>query len=331
MMNTCIIVLAAAFVVDRVLGDPHYGLHPVRLIGRLIGGLESGIRRLGLDSRFGGTLLLVLTVLAVVVVYGTARIGLSSLHAAAPVALDIFILYSCIAQRDMERHATPIAKALREGETEKARELVSGIVGRDVSGLDAAGIARAVVESVAEGFLDGFFSPLCWFVAGAAATRLLNMAPLPTATGMVLVYRVVNTLDSMVGYRNERYGRLGWASANADDALNFLPARMALPLMVPAAALCGLDAIAGWRIALRDRLKHASPNSAHTESFAAGALGVRLGGPTLYPHGTVEKPWIGDTPGNLSDTHIGQTCRLTACAGWISCIVATIILAGTSL
>jgi len=325
-MNTCTIVVIIAFLVDRVLGDPPYALHPVRIIGRLIARLESGIRHLGWDSRFGGGLLLILSVAVSAATYGVVRIALTSVHAVAPVVLDVFVLYSCIALKDMARHAMPIARALRDHDTERARAMLRGIVGRDVSGLDATGMARAVVESVSEGFLDGYLSPLWWFVVGAVAAQWLPLHPLSVATGAALIYRVVNTLDSMVGYRNDRYLHLGWASAHADDVLNFIPARLALPLMAPAAAMCGLDAAAGWRIASRDRLKHASPNSAHTESFAAGALGVRLGGPTLYAHGCVDKPWIGDGAETVTDRHIVQACRLTACAGWISTGVAVIIL-----
>lgn len=325
-MYTSAIVLAVAFLADRVLGDPRYALHPVRLIGGLIARLESCVRRLGWDSMFGGGVLLVVSVITVAVSYGAVRIALAAAHAVAPVVLDAFVFYSCIALRDMQRHAVPIAIALKEGDTDRARDLVRDIVGRDVATLDAPGIARAVVESVSESFLDGFLAPLFWFVVGAAVSRLLPLSPLPVATGAALVYRVVNTLDSMVGYRSERYLRLGWASAHADDVLNFIPARMAVPAMVPAAVMCRLNAAAGWRIALRDRLKHASPNSAHPESFAAGALGVRLGGPTAYAHGVVDKPWIGEGTDEVTDSHIVQAARLTACAGWVSALLAVILM-----
>ena len=331
MMTSCIIVLISAFLIDRILGDPRYALHPVRAIGGLITRLESGIRRLGGDSRRGGALLLIGALVSVVAAYAAVRCSLVALHAAAPVALDCFTLYSCIALRDMQRHATPIAHALDAGDTDRARALLSGIVGRDVSCLDASGIARAAIESVSESFLDGFLAPLCWFVAGAVAAPWMSLPPLPAATGAALIYRVVNTLDSMVGYKNERYRHVGWASAHADDALNLVPARLALPLLVPAAALCGLDAAAGWRVALRDRLKHASPNSAHTESFAAGALGLRLGGPTVYAHGCIDKPWIGDGTDAAAARHIVEACRLTACAGGVSTAVAVAILGGMML
>jgi len=330
-MKSCVVVLISAFLLDRILGDPRYALHPVRLIGRLITSLESCIRRFGWDSRLGGALLLLASVITVVAAYAAIRFALLCLHTAAPAVLDCFTLYSCIALRDMERHARPIAQALKTGDTDQARTLVGGIVGRDVSKLDASGIARAVVESVSESFLDGFFAPLFWFVAGAVAAQWLPPVSLPVATGAALAYRVVNTLDSMVGYKNDHYRKLGWASAHADDALNFLPARLALPLMVPSAMLCGLNAADGWRVALRDRLKHASPNSAHTESFAAGAIGIRLGGPTVYAHGCIDKPWIGNGTDAVTDSHIVQACRLTACAGGVSSAVAVIILGSTIL
>jgi len=236
------------------------------------------------------------------------------------------MVYSCVALRDLMKHAKPIIEALDMTNLPAARKALQEIVGRDASVLDAHGVARAAVESVSEGFLDGVFSPMIWYVFGAAYAFLAHLSPLPWAVTAMLVYRATNTLDSMVGYQNERYLRFGRVSAKLDDVLNFIPARLAVPVLFVASAVCGLNSRAGWQTALRDRLKHESPNSAHTESFAAGALGLRLGGPLRYPDGNVEKPWLGDGSPDATAKDIRSVCRLVLCAGWISMLVCVGLL-----
>ena len=324
--NTAWLVLATAYGADSLLGDNAYPLHPVRLIGRTIALLERGLRALGLSGLAGGALLAAATVAAVLGVYTQLRWLCGVWHPAAAFALDAFVVYSCLALKDMARHALPVAAALEAGDLPAARAAVQGIVGRDAAVLDAAGVARAAVESVAESFVDGFYAPVCWFTAGAVLAGVVGAQTVPWAVGAALVYRVVNTLDSMVGYRDARYLFFGRVSARTDDALNFVPARLSLPLLAAAAAVCRLDFRAGWRVALRDRLKHESPNSAHAESFAAGALGLRLGGPTQYADGPVDKPWIGDGSAAARPVHIRDVCRLVRWGGALSVAACVVLL-----
>jgi adenosylcobinamide-phosphate synthase len=290
-------------------------------MGRVISLAEKILRFLKCSGVVGGGLL-VLTVLASVVFsYWELRYVLGLCHFWLAAAFDVFVVYSCIALGDLLKHAKPIVGALDRNNLAEARQAVQGIVGRDSSVLDSHGVARAAVESVSEGFLDGVFSPMIWYALGAGCALLVHLSPVPWAVMAVLVYRTANTLDSMVGYQNERYLYFGQVSAKFDDLLNFIPARLSLPVFFVASTLCGLNSRAGWRIALRDRLKHQSPNSAHTESFAAGALGVQLGGPLQYPDGWVEKPWLGDGSPDVIAKDIVSVCRLVRCAGWVSALL----------
>lgn len=319
-------VLLAAFLLDQILGDPGYSLHPARLIGRIIGWTERLLRLTGLTGICGGIWLAVIVMGISVGAYWGLRQLLAALHDWVALLFDMFIVYSCIALRDLLSHAQPIAAALERDDLPEARQAVQKIVGRDAAALDAQGVARAAVESVAEGFLDGVFAPLSWFVFGAGCAFLLHGPPLPWAVTAVLAYRAANTLDSMVGYKNERYLYFGRAGARLDDGLNFVPARLAIPFLCLGSVVCGLQSRAGWRTTLRDRRKHPSPNSGHTESFTAGALGIRLGGPARYPHGTVEKPWLGTGTPDATSRDIRAACRLILCAGWISMLTFVIVL-----
>ena len=271
--------------------------------------------------------MLTITALGLVVLsYWGLRHVLGLCHKWIAIAFDVFMVYSCIALHDLLKHAKPIAEALDRNDLPEARKAVQRMVGRDAAVLDAHGVARAAVESVAEGFLDGVFSPLSWYVFGAACAFLAHLSPLPWAVTAMLVYRTTNTLDSMVGHQNERYLHFGRVSARLDDVLNFIPARLSVPVLFMASFVCGLNSRAGWKTALRDRLKHPSPNSAHPESFAAGALGIRLGGPLQYPDGMVEKPWLGDGSPDATSKDILSVRRLVLCAGWISMLVFVVLL-----
>ena len=325
-MHDASIVLIAAFALDMLLGDPVYRLHPVRLIGGLIRSIECGLRRLRADGVWGGAVLLALPLLVVVALQQGLRFSLACVSPVIAMVFDAYVLYSCIALRDMLRHASPIAAALLRGDTAAARQHLQKIVGRDVAALDAAAVARATVESVAESFVDGFLAPLFWYGVGCLVAAMAGATPLPFGVGAALAYRCVNTLDSMVGYRNERYLHLGRISARADDVLNLFPARLSLGALWLGAVALRLDAAAGWRIALRDRLKHASPNSAHAESFVAGALGIRLGGPTVYAHGTVGKPWLGDSPDAATPAHIRSCGQLVLATGGVATVVCLLLI-----
>ena len=193
--------------------------------------------------------------------------------------------------------------ALTKGTVEQARTAVARIVGRDTGSLDSAGVTRAAVETVAENFSDGVVAPMLYMILGGA----------PLALG----YKAINTMDSMVGYKNERYRDFGKAPARIDDAANYLPSRLAALLLIVSAALCGRNAGNAARIWRRDRRKHASPNAAQCEAVMAGALGVRLCGPASYfgvPH---DKPFIGDEERPVEPEDIRRACRMELAGSWL--------------
>lgn len=194
--------------------------------------------------------------------------------------VETILCFQLLATRSLKGESMKVYKALKAGDLEGARYAVSMIVGRDTQCLDEAGVARAAVETVAENASDGVIAPLIFLALGGAPLGML--------------YKAVNTMDSMVGYKNDRYLYFGRAAARLDDALNFLPARIAGVLMCLGGAAAGYDGKNAWRIFRRDRKRHKSPNSAHTEAACAGALQLQLAGPNYYFGQLVDKPTIGD-------------------------------------
>ncbi|ABK98499.1 adenosylcobinamide-phosphate synthase CbiB [Pelobacter propionicus] len=273
-------VLALALLLDLCLGDPRWLPHPVVMIGRLITFLETLLRRCMANERIAGVLLLALTVTSAASVTWLMVWGSARLHALAGLMVAALLSSTCLAARSLQRESCLVADALDAGDIASARVKLSYIVGRDTVDLDEEEIWRALIETVAENTTDGIIAPLFWLALGG-----------PVA-GMA--FKAVSTLDSMVGYKNERYLRLGWASARMDDLVNYIPARLTALLMVMVAPLIGLSQANAASIALRDRLNHPSPNSAHPESAAAGALGIRLGGPSTYGGLLSVKQFIGD-------------------------------------
>lgn len=276
--------LLLGFLLDLLLGDPHWAPHLVRAIGGLIAGLEKPLRaafpKTPGGERIAGAVLVVL----VAGITGGAAWGLLVLVGRVSpwlaFALETVFSYQCLAVRALRDESMKVYRALTGGTLDEARYAVSMIVGRDVDRLDRTGVAKAAVETVAENASDGVIAPLLFLALGGGV--------------LGMVYKAVNTMDSMVGYRNERYRFYGTCAARLDDALNFIPARLSGVLLCLAAPLVGLNGRNAWRIFRRDRLNHKSPNSAHTEAAAAGALGVELAGNGFYFGKLVEKPVIGD-------------------------------------
>lgn len=322
------ILLGTAFLLDIRIGDPVYSWHPVRLMGNLISRFEKILFRLTMTGYVGGGMLLV----AVGGIFGLWAAGTyqaaDGFWGPGAMVLGVFYLYSAIGLRDLADHARPVRAALGAGDLQLARQQVQRIVGRDADRLDARGVARAAVESVAENFVDGFFGVVFWFVCGACLARAVDLPPTPAALASAAVYRAVNTLDAMVGHKTDRYRKFGCFSAKADDMLNFLPARLSVAVLLAAAWLGGYNAKNGFRIALRDRRRHASPNSGHPESAMAGILGIRLGGPVIYPYGRVDKPWMGDGESEAGPGHIQAACRIIYGGALVSMVLAVGILAG---
>lgn len=279
--------LLCGCVLDWLFGDPYWLPHLVRAMGRMIGWLEKKLRQwMGEEkSREAGQCLVGLMVLFWTAVPALVFGGLFFIGGKSGLWLlflgEVLVCYQLMAARGLYGESMKVCRSLEAGRREEARRNVSMIVGRDTAVLDEAGIARAAVETVAENTSDGVVAPF------------LFMAVLGPVGGTL--YKAVNTMDSMVGYKNDRYLWFGRAAAKLDDVFNFLPARLTGLLMVLSAwILPGTDGREAWRIFLRDRKKHASPNSAHGEAACAGALHLRLAGDAWYFGTLHKKPYIGD-------------------------------------
>jgi adenosylcobinamide-phosphate synthase len=312
-------ILISALVLDLILGDPPFRFHPVRLIGSTISGLERLFLRLGWSGLGGGALLASSTIAVFLVLYLVVRSFLGRLHPFLTSVLDLYLAYSFLALKDLLNHATPVAQALARSDLTHARTALQKIVGRDTSNLDTEGVVRGAVESVAENFVDGVLSPMFWYTLLAVLSHVFG-CPAPAAAGILtmLSFKVISTLDSMVGYRSNHYLLFGRPAARLDDLANFLPARLSLIILYIGAVFSGESAREGWKIALRDRRKHPSPNAGHPESFAAGALGIKLGGPSAYQEGVVDKPWLGSVDGQPDPSHIRRCCRLVYRSSWVA-------------
>lgn len=316
-MNNLGLILLLAFGIDLFIGDPAYPLHPVRLIGRLIEALEKVLRKQCPNVSLASFLLPLLVLAFTGITYAV----LHRLFGKQAWIIDLYLIYALLALGDLLKHGREVEFALKHQSLEKARSKVQWMVGRDTAELDDHAVARAAIESIAENFVDGFLSPLFWFAIGTLTFQRLEGGVL-----LLLFFKGISTLDSMVGYQNEHYQILGRISAKLDDVLNFIPARLSIPLITLAAKLTSNDWKATWEIGLRDRLKHASPNSAHAEAAVAGALGLRLGGPAIY-HGTLKKkPWLGSGSEKATPEHIARALNIIQVSGYAALIPVVLLL-----
>ena len=301
------LAILAGCILDLLFGDPAGRFHPVCFIGKLISALENKLYRKSDPDRRKqnrGTFLTVsVIIITVLVTAGILTIALivSILHPAGNVGWFIYLILasllcdSTLAVRDLRKESMKVASALNKGLPD-ARKALSRIVGRDTENLDEAAVIRAAVETVAENTTDGAVSPLFFLFLGGPAAAM--------------AYKAVNTMDSMIGYKNERYLHFGRAAAKLDDVLNFIPARIAALLWIAAAGLCGEDMKGAWRIWRRDRFKHESPNSAQTESACAGSLQVALAGDAYYFGKLKRKPVIGDLVREITPDDIRRANRM---------------------
>lgn len=296
--------IGLGYLLDLLLKDPHTAWHPVRLIGNFISAQERFYRNILKLELAGGLLLAIITPGAVFFLSLAVLIALERIHWSLALIGDAMLVWCAISPSALAAEARMIEKRLEAGDDAGAKAALSMIVGRDTAQMDRAAIARAAVETVAENSVDGVISPLLYAALGGGP--------------LAMAYRAVNTCDSMVGYRNERYERFGKIPARVDDFANFIPARAALAIIGAAAWLAGLNPQKAVVIGLRDRLKHPSPNSAHGEAAFAGALGARLGGPSVYGGIVKEKPWLGDKIKPMDELIIAQARRLL----WWTALVA---------
>jgi len=296
-----------AFMLDLLVGDPAFlvRVHPVVLAGHLIKALEKLLYRK--NSRIMGVL--VVMVVCMSFYYGTRFL----LTALGPIAwvIEIWLLSTTLATRGLYEAGKKIYKALQLGNLELARQRTGEIVGRDIHSITRLDLIRAAVESVAENIVDGVTAPLVYALIGGAPLAIL--------------YKAINTMDSMLGHKDERYYYFGWAAARLDDLANFIPARLTVPALVFAAHLLGLNAACVWRTILRDAHKHKSPNSGISEAGVAGALGVQLGGINYYDGEVYEASLLGDPIRKLTEEDIPSTCRLMVLTGVIFMIGGNIL------
>lgn len=316
-------IFSAGFFLDLIFGDPQGLPHPVRLIGKLIeaaqrlllrGGERKGRREVWLGAVMAA-MVLGCTAGAAWVVMAAAY----GLHRYVGMAAEIFLTYQIFAAKCLKVESMKVYDCLKDGDLKGAREAVSMIVGRDTERLDEKGVAKAAIETVAENTSDGVIAPMVYTALGGPVAGLL--------------YKAVNTMDSMVGYKNDKYLYFGRAAAKLDDAVNYIPARISAWLMIGGAFLLGGDfsGRGAWNIYIRDRKKHASPNAAHTESACAGALGVRLAGDGWYFGKLVKKPFIGDDLRQVEYEDIRRANKLMYMAAWMwggLCLLGLYVLGG---
>ena len=309
------------FILDLIVGDPHWIYHPIRLIGKLIGSTEKLIRhcfpKTKTGERIGG---IVLAIIVMIISTGIPLVLLIICYK-TNVYLGIIIegifCYQLLATKSLKDESMKVYKALKDKDIEKARYAVSMIVGRDTKSLDEVGITKAAVETVAENTSDGSIAPLIAIIIGGAPLGFL--------------YKSINTMDSMIGYKNDKYINIGRFAAKLDDVVNYIPARFSAYMMILSAYMLGMDGKNAYRIYKRDRYKHASPNSAHTESVCAGALRIRLAGDAYYFGKLHKKEYIGDALREIEIEDIKRANRLLYMCAFLSFVLLIGIKIGVSM
>ena len=300
--------IPCGFALDLLLADPERMPHPVVYMGKAISALEGFLRpRLPKTPRgelLGGAVLAAALPVGTYAVTSGACRGARRLHPALGFALETLWCWQALALKGLAVESGRVQAELERGDLPAAQRAVGRIVGRDTAVLTAEGVAKAAVETVAENFSDGVAAPLFYMLIGGAP--------------LALTYKAVNTMDSMVGYKNDRYLYFGRAAAKLDDAANLIPSRIAALCWIGGAFLTGQDGQGAWRIWRRDRRNHASPNSAQTESACAGALGVQLAGPASYFGKMVDKPTIGDPGRPVDPKDITRANRMLYAAGGLA-------------
>lgn len=303
-----IFAFIAGFVLDLLIGDPHFIPHPVRLIGSLISSLDkmlncdagynSSEKKLNLIKYKRGMLLAFTVIFATFAMSVIIIVAAYSINLYAGVIAEAVMTWQILATKCLRVESMRVYDALRTDGVDAGRRAVSMIVGRDTSVLDAAGVTRAAVETIAENTSDGVIAPMLYTAIGGPV--------------LGFVYKAVNTMDSMLGYKNDKYMYFGRFAARLDDVVNFIPARISAYLMIAAAFICGrqFDGKNAYRIFKRDRFNHASPNSAQTESVCAGALRVQLAGDAVYFGKLVKKKYIGDGLREIEYEDIKRANRL---------------------
>ncbi len=301
-------VLPAAFALDFMLGDPRYLPHPVRWMGKAIERLEPPFRRIHFNLTFCGALYAVVLILGTWLLTFLVLAAAHRVHPFLKTLLDIILIYYCISIRSLDDAAMEVEQCLAQKKVQAARKKVAMIVGRDIDNYKEDGLARATVETVAENLVDGVTAPLFFAAIGGAP--------------LALAYKMTNTLDSMVGYKNQTYQQFGKAAARIDDVLNYIPARLTVPVIALAAQILSGRGERSLATAVCEGANHASPNAGYPEAAFAGALAVKLNGPNYYNGKLVDKPYIGKRFGKTSPDHIRKSCDIMLLSSFLWVLAA---------
>ncbi|ALP91249.1 cobalamin biosynthesis protein [Clostridium butyricum] len=308
--------LTIGFILDLLIGDPNNPFHPVRGIGLLASKLETIFRKLLKNSlKIAGLIVWIITIiLTFAITYGIIFVCMK-INKYLGVIVQGIIIYFCISAKGLVVEGYKVIKYLNEGNIEKSRKQLSYIVGRDTESLDSKGITRAVIETIAENMSDGVIAPILFAgIFGAAGS---------------MAYKAVNTMDSMFGYKNDKYIEFGYFPAKLDDLFNYIPARVTGILIIISSFFLKRDYKNSLKIYKRDRYNHTSPNSAHPEAAMAGALDIQLGGANYYFGKIVEKPVIGDKIKEIEINDVKKTAEilyLSAVMGFILMVIIKFII-----
>lgn len=303
------------FLLDCLLGDPEKMPHPVIWMGKAISRLEKWLRRhlpqTPKGERTGGRILAFTLPVGTLLISGGLCWLFWWIHPLLGLALQILWCWQALAMRCLAKESRNVYRCLKTDGLEAGRNAVARIVGRDTAQLSEQGVIKATVETVAENFSDGVLAPLLYMLIGGAP--------------LALAYKAINTMDSMVGYKNDKYLHFGRAAAKLDDVANYIPSRISALLWIVASPLAGGSLKNAWKIWRRDRRNHASPNSAQTESACAGSLGIQLAGPASYFGKRLEKPYIGDAVREIEPEDILRTNRIMIAASVVGVILGLFI------
>jgi adenosylcobinamide-phosphate synthase len=300
-------ILPAAFTLDIILGDPHYLPHPVRWMGKVIERLEPPLRRIHFNLTFCGVLYAVVLILGTWLLTFLVLAAAYRVHPILNTLLEIILIYYCLSIRSLYDAAMEVEQCLLQKRVQVARKKVAMIVGRNIDNYKEDGLARATVETVAENLVDGVTAPLFFAAIGGAP--------------LALAYKMTNTLDSMVGYKNQTYQQFGKAAARIDDVLNYLPARLTVPIIALATQILSGYGDRSLKTAVCEGNNHASPNAGYSEAAFAGALALKLNGPNYYNGQLVDKPYIGVRFGKTSTEHIKKACDLMMLSSFLWLLV----------
>ncbi len=306
-LYSCWHSIPTAFLLDLIIGDPQFAHHPVRYMGRAIEILEPRFRRLPFGLTLSGIFFAFFMIFVTWAVMAAILFISYYIHPGLKNFLEIIIIYFSISFNALQKAASEIYGLLKQNKIKEAKHKLSMIVGRDVENLDKSKIARASVETVAENLVDGVISPLFFAAIGGAP--------------LVMAYKMTNTLDSMIGYKNEKYIKFGTGAAKIDDIANFIPARISIVIIAVSAQILAKTGKNALVTGIKEGKNHKSPNAGYPEAAFSGALKIKLGGPNFYGKKLIIKPFIGKKYQNVNPEHIPKSCHLMVLSSFLWMVV----------